>query len=103
MIFFTDCNLCVLNVTFEVNCERYFPVFNQTKKKDIGWFHPLKKKKRKNKVILTDTIRDVLKCFIPEKKYGPLLVNKKLRSLFSIKYMLFSFIQLLSGILHVVS
>ncbi|MDC0142529.1 hypothetical protein OAI70_00295 [Candidatus Pelagibacter sp.] len=56
-------------------------VFNQTKKKDVGWFHPLKKKKRKNKVILTDTIRDVLKCFIPEKKYGPLLVNKGLRSL----------------------
>ena len=56
-------------------------VFNQTKKKDVGWFHPLKKKKRKNKVIITDTIGDVLKCFIPEKKYGPLLVNKELRSL----------------------
>ena len=60
---------------------QFSKVFNQTKKKDVGWFHPLKKKKRKNKVILTDTIRDVLKCFIPEKKYGPLLVNKELRSL----------------------
>ncbi len=26
-------------------------VFNQTKKKDVGWFQALKKKKRKNKVI----------------------------------------------------
>ncbi len=60
---------------------QFSKVFNQTKKKDVGWFHPLKKKKRKNKVIITDTIGDVLKCFIPEKKYGKLLVNKKLRKL----------------------
>ena len=61
-------------------------VFNQTKKKDIGWFHPLKirkikKNKKVIKIIKKDTIGDVLKCFIPEKKYGKLLVNKKLRKL----------------------
>ncbi len=56
-------------------------VFNQTKKKDVGWFQSLKKKKKKKKVIITDTLGTVLKCFIPEKKYGPLLVNKELRSL----------------------
>jgi len=55
--------------------------FNQTKKKDVGWFQAVKKKKRKKKVIITDTLGTVIKCFIPEKKYGPLLVNKKLRSL----------------------
>jgi len=56
-------------------------VFNQTKKKDVGWFQALKKIKRKKKVIITDTLGTVIKCFIPEKKYGPLLVNKNLRSL----------------------
>ena len=69
-----------------ININRIYPgylgrgfkkVFNQTKKKDVGWFHPLKKKKRKNRVIIIDTIGAVLKCFIPEKKYGKLLVNKK--------------------------
>jgi len=71
-----------INKIYPGHLSRQFKkVFNQAKKKDVGWFHPLKKKKRKNKVILTDTIRDVLKCFIPEKEYGPLLVNKELRSL----------------------
>ena len=56
-------------------------VFNQTKKKDVGWFQGLKKKKRKKKVVITDTLGTVIKCFISEKKYGPLLVNKKLRAL----------------------
>ena len=56
-------------------------VFNQVKKKDVGWFEAVKKKKRKKKVIITDTLGTVIKCFIPEKKYGPLLVNKKLRAL----------------------
>jgi len=61
-------------------------IFNQTKKEDVGWFHPLKIKKiKKNKKVIKtirkDTIEAVLKCFIPEKKYGKLLVNKKLRKL----------------------
>ena len=28
---------------------QFSKVFNQAKKKDVGWFHPLKKKKRKIK------------------------------------------------------
>ena len=42
-------------------------VFNQTKKKDVGWFQGLKKKKRKKKVVITDTLGTVIKCFISEK------------------------------------
>ena len=60
-------------------------VFNQTKKKDVGWFQAIKykkkkNKKKKNKKITIDTLGAVIKCFIPE-KYGPLLINKNLRKL----------------------
>ena len=72
-----------------ININRIYPgylgrgfkkVFNQTKKKDVGWFQAIKYKKRKNKKIRIDTLGTVIKCFIPE-KYGPLLINKNLRKL----------------------
>ena len=47
----------------------------------IGWFEALKKKKTKNKIKIIDTLGTVIKCFIPEKKYGKLLVKSKLRKL----------------------
>ena len=73
-------SICII---WEMNSKKFL-----VKKKiaDIGWFQPLKIKKiKKNKItikeIKTDNIKSIINYFIPEEKYGPLLVNIKLKSL----------------------
>ena len=61
-------------------------VFGQGKKKSTkgykltgpGWFQPVTSITRNKKTIKIDNIKTVIKCFIPEEKYGRLLVKQKL-------------------------
>ena len=41
----------------------------KVKKNQIGWFEPKKKQKK-------DPIKVAIDCFIPEKKYGKILMDK---------------------------
>ena len=50
-------------------------IFGETKKNGCGWFEPLKKKPNK------DPIKIGIDCFIPEKKYGKILMDKSLGEL----------------------
>ncbi len=50
-------------------------IFGETKKSSCGWFEPLKKKPNK------DPIKIGIDCFIPEKKYGKILMDKSLGEL----------------------
>tara|TARA_Y100000294_G_scaffold160391_1_gene163983 strand:- start:435 stop:1391 length:957 start_codon:yes stop_codon:yes gene_type:complete len=49
-------------------------VFGETKKNGCGWFQPLKKPYK-------DPIKTAIECFIPEKKYGKVIMNKSLGEL----------------------
>ena len=79
-------NLDVNKIHLHYLGNEFKKVFGQKKIADIGWFQPLKIKKiKKSKItikeIKTDNIKSIINYFIPEEKYGPLLVNIKLKSL----------------------
>ena len=56
-------------------------VFGVARKAKVGSLIPGKKDRKTNKVIVLDTIKEVLKVFIPENKYGKIQVGKTLTEL----------------------
>ena len=55
-------------------------IFGVTRKAKVGSLIPGKKDKKTKKVV-GDTIKEVLKVFIPEEKYGKIQIKKKLKKL----------------------
>ena len=72
--------LSVDNIYSNYEAKNFKKIFGVTRKAKVGGLSPGKKDKKVNKV-LGDTLKEVLKVFIPEEKYGKLQIGKKLKQL----------------------
>ena len=72
--------LSVDNIYSNYEAKNFKKIFGVTRKAKVGGLSPGKKDKKLNKV-LGDTLKEVLKVFIPEEKYGKLQIGKKLKQL----------------------